>query len=197
VNPDPAKFAPGTFVWRFDALPNELRALWTVGTPNVILRGALMHFQLVHNLTTTGSMNGPTWKTLVSAADNHHGDPITYNYVYVSEKQPEKLTLYANNNLIFTTLVNTGVSQAPTVDGTFPVYSRFTVTTMSGVEPDGKKYSDPGIPWVSYFHGGDALHGFLRSEYGFPQSVGCVEMPFNSAATVWPRTPIGTLVTIH
>jgi lipoprotein-anchoring transpeptidase ErfK/SrfK len=49
---------------------------------------------------------------------------------------------------------------------------------------------------VSYFNGGDALHGFIRASYGWPQSLGCVEMPFASAKTVFPYTPIGTLVTV-
>ena len=57
--------------------------------------------------------------------------------------------------------------------------------------------SDPGIPWVSYFNGGDALHGFVRASYGFPQSDGCVEMPIANAQTVFPLTPLGTLVTVQ
>jgi hypothetical protein len=77
------------------------------------------------------------------------------------------------------------------------VYARYITTTMSGTNPDGSHYSDPGIPWVSYFHGGDALHGFLRAQYGFPQSLGCVEMPYASAGTVFPFTPLGTLVTVE
>jgi hypothetical protein len=109
----------------------------------------------------------------------------------VSQVQPEKLKLYVNGRHIYTSFVNTGVSSAPTQSGTYPVYLRYTVTTMSGTEPDGKTYHDPGIPWVSYFHGGDALHGFLRSQYGYPQSLGCVEMPFANAKIVWPYTPIG------
>ena len=67
---------------------------------------------------------------------------------------------------------------------------------MTGTNPDGSHYSDPGIPWVSYFNGGDALHGFVRSSYGFPQSDGCVEMPPDHAEVVFPYTPIGTLVTV-
>ena len=62
--------------------------------------------------------------------------------------------------------------------------------------PDGSHYHDTGIPWVSYFNGGDALHGYIRASYGWPQSLGCVEMPFANAGAVWPYTPIGTLVTI-
>jgi lipoprotein-anchoring transpeptidase ErfK/SrfK len=68
---------------------------------------------------------------------------------------------------------------------------------MSGTNPDGSHYSDPGIPWVSYFHGGDALHGFIRPGYGYPQSDGCVEMPISNAAVVFPLTPLGTLVTVQ
>jgi lipoprotein-anchoring transpeptidase ErfK/SrfK len=50
---------------------------------------------------------------------------------------------------------------------------------------------------VSYFHGGDALHGFVRPGYGYPQSDGCVEMPISNAAVVFPLTPLGTLVTVQ
>jgi lipoprotein-anchoring transpeptidase ErfK/SrfK len=68
---------------------------------------------------------------------------------------------------------------------------------MSGTNPDGSHYVDPGIQWVSYFNGGDALHGFVRASYGFPQSDGCVEMPVAHAAVVFPLTPLGTLVTVQ
>ena len=71
------------------------------------------------------------------------------------------------------------------------------MTTMTGTNPDGSHYVDPGIPWVSYFHGGDALHGFVRGSYGFPQSDGCVEMPPANAEVVYPLTPLGTLVTVQ
>jgi hypothetical protein len=190
------KIIPGNFVWRFTNLA-VLRAQWHVGTNNVVLQGALMRFQYVHNLTTTGQMDGTTWQTLTSAIVAHKSDPNPYDYVYVTKNLPETVTLYQNGKSIFHTLANTGVSSAPTESGTYPVYLRFTVTTMSGTYPDGSTYSDPGIPWVSYFHGGDALHGFIRSSYGFPQSLGCVEMPFADAAALWPRTPIGTLVSVQ
>lgn len=194
---DPTKLQSGSYVWRFRILPTALKQQWRVGSNNVVLQGALMSFQLNHNLTTTGSMNSSTWHTLVSAAIRNQIDPNPYNYVYVRQTLPELLKLYVNGKVTYETYVNTGVSDAPTQTGTYPVYERFLTTTMSGVEPDGKPYSDPGIPWVSYFHGGDALHGFIRSAYGYPQSLGCVEMPFAHAAILFPHTPIGTLVTIQ
>jgi len=99
------------------------------------------------------------------------------DYVFVAKTLPETTTVYQNGVVAYTSLANTGVTGAETASGTFPVFLRYQVTTMTGTNPDGSKYSDPGIPWVSYFNGGDALHGFVRSSYGFPQSDGCVEMP--------------------
>ena len=57
-------------------------------------------------------------------------------------------------------------------------------------------YVDPGILWVSYFNGGDALHYYDRASYGSPQSNGCVEMPLTAAAKIWPYTPVGALVDV-
>ena len=191
----PSDEVGGSFTWKYSALPTVLRQQWSVGTDNVILTGALMNFQSVHGLPTSGVADAATWTALVNAANANAVDPSTYDYVVVSMGSPETLTLYVANKVKFQTLVNTGISVAPTSVGTYPVYLRFTTQTMSGTNPDGSHYSDPGIPWVSYFHGGEALHGFIRSSYGWPQSLGCVEMPFASAQVVWPYTPIGTLVT--
>ena len=188
---------PGTFQWRFNSLPSSLSDQWSVGTDNIIVRGALMNFQNIHNLATTGEIDPATWDALVTAADAHQLDPASYNYVDVVQSSPESMTLYLNGVAKFHSLVNTGIPQSITALGTYPVYLRYTSQTMSGTNPNGTHYSDPGIPWVSYFNGGDALHGFIRASYGFPQSLGCVEMPFASAAVVWPHTPIGTLVTVR
>jgi lipoprotein-anchoring transpeptidase ErfK/SrfK len=98
---------------------------------------------------------------------------------------------------VLTTPVNTGIAQAPTQPGTFAVYEHLRVTTMSGTNPDGSHYHDPGIQYVSYFNGGDALHAFTRAQYGFPQSLGCVEMALAPAGQVWPYTPIGTIVNVY
>jgi len=187
---------PGSFSWAYPELPVRLRALWA-GNRSVVLQGAIMNFQVTNNLPTTGVVNGATWNALVHAAAIRRFDPAPYNYVDVSEKLPETLTLYVNGVATFHSHVNTGIPQAPSTLGTYPVYLRYTSQTMRGTNPDGSTYNDPGIPWVSYFHGGEALHGFIRSSYGTPQSLGCVEMPFDAAKTVFPHTPIGTLVTVR
>jgi hypothetical protein len=189
------KLLRGSYVWRFNAI-TMLRPQWKVGTDNTVLRGALMHFQSVHGLASTGAMDTATWQTLLASALRGQYDPTPYGYVVVTQGLPQHLDLYVNGRHTYTSLVNTGISVATTENGTFPVYLRYATTTMSGTNPNGTKYHDTGIPWTSYFHGGDALHGFIRGSYGSPQSLGCVEMPFANAAKVWPYTPIGTLVTV-
>ncbi len=185
----------GSFSWRWSE-PASLEGLWTVGTANQITTGAVMAFESQYNLKPDGIAGPMVWQQLLTAASAGTVTTATYNYVYVSEALPETTTVYSDGAEVYSTRANTGVPAAPTAQGTFPVYSRYKVTTMSGTNPDGSKYVDPGIPWVSYFNGGDALHGFDRASYGFPQSDGCVEMPPANAAVVFPLTPIGTLVTV-
>jgi len=187
----------GIYTWAYPRLPKSLSGLWGVGNNNVIVRGALMAFQNDHQLATTGVVDNQTWNDLIKAARSGQKNPNPYNYVTVSEASPETVQLYVGGKATFHTLANTGISVAPTPLGTFPVYERYLTQTMAGTNPDGSHYSDPGIPWISYFDGGSALHGFIRASYGWPQSLGCVEMPFTSAHTIWPHTPIGTLVTVE
>jgi hypothetical protein len=92
-------------------------------------------------------------------------------------------------------LANTGIPGRTTVPGTFPVYLRYLNTIMKGTNPNGTKYADP-VKFVSYFNGGDAVHYFLRGSYGFPQSLGCVELPYTAAQRAWPYLTYGSLVTV-
>jgi peptidoglycan hydrolase-like protein with peptidoglycan-binding domain len=196
-NQIPLQAVPGSFVWRSGNVPASLRALWTPGQPTVMMRGAVMAFEGAHGMTTDGIAGPKVWAALLQAVAQRQVTTQPYDYVMVSEALPETASVWRNGQMIFTTLVNTGIPQAPTATGTYPVFARYVVTTMSGKNPDGTPYSDPGIPWVSYFNGGDALHGFIRAQYGFPQSLGCVEMTYANAAIMYPLTPLGTLVTVQ
>jgi len=186
----------GNFTWRFGNTPASLKALWLPGQPNVIMRGAVMAFEAAHGLVTDGDAGPKVWSALLQAIAARQVITQPYDYVIVNQTLPESATVWRNGQYIFTTLVNTGIPVAQTEVGTFPVYARYLVTTMTGKNPDGTRYSDPGIPWVSYFNGGDALHGYIRASYGFPQSLGCVEMTYANAKTMFPLTPLGTLVTV-
>jgi len=187
----------GSFTWRYPNTPPELQRLWIAGQPNPITRGAVMMFEHDHGLAVDGSAGAEVWHALFldAAAGTKRSDG--YSYVYVHRNVPQLLTLWHNGKTVLTSPGNTGVPAAPTQLGTFAVFEHIPVGTMSGTNPDGSHYHDPGIRWISYFHRGEALHAFNRASFGTPQSLGCVELPLASAATVWPYTPIGTLVTIE
>jgi hypothetical protein len=188
----------GTFPWRFSNTPSELKKQWAPETGNVIVRGAIMMYQDEHQLAVDGLPGPELWKGLLKSAVDDKVEHKSYNYVYVHRDHlPQVATLWHNGKNIFSTPGNTGVAAAPTDLGTFPVFEHLPETTMSGTNPDGSHYNDPGIKYVSYFNGGDALHAFDRASFGTPQSVGCVELPLASAAKIYPYTPIGTLVTIE
>jgi hypothetical protein len=187
----------GSFSWRWTSQPAQLTTLWTPGTNNVITQGAVMNFENQNGLKTDGDAGPAVWGALLAAVQSGKGNANPWDWVLVSQSLPESATVYENGAAVYSTPVNTGVPGAITENGTWPVFDRYTVTTMTGTNPDGSHYSDPGIPWVSYFHGGDALHGFVRAGYGYPQSDGCVEMPIPNAQVVYPLTPLGTLVTVE
>lgn len=187
---------PGLFTWRFPDVPPALSSLWEPGEANVVTTGALMHFEAVENLPEDGAVTPQVWHALTVALAARATNPVPYDYLMVSEALPENLVVWRDGVDAYSTPVNTGVPGAWTATGTYPVYERFLTTTMTGTDVDGYHYVVPAVPWVAYFNGGDAVHGYWRSSYGYPQSNGCVELPIDNAEVVWSMDPIGTLVTV-
>ncbi|HMK63078.1 MAG TPA: L,D-transpeptidase family protein [Acidimicrobiales bacterium] len=195
----------GQFVWRWASIPASLQADWTVGSDNPILRGALMNFESVTDPDYDGYTadddsleqlaDAATWESLIDAALRGQLDPDPYSYVYVSQEVPETLTLWENGAVVLSSPCNTGIPERPTANGTFPIYERYTFNYMSGFNPDGSYYHDP-VYWINYFNGGDAVHGFPRGSYGWPQSLGCVELPISTAEVAFNELAIGDLVTV-
>jgi hypothetical protein len=187
----------GKFVWRYPNTPDHLKAQWQPGKDGVVTKGAIMVFESDHDMTTDGILSPAVWKALIDTAAAGKQSGFGYSFVMVHEADSgETTTLWHNGQTIITTPANTGSAGAATALGTYPVFEHLESTTMSGTNADGSTYVDPGILWVSYFNGGDALHYYDRASYGFPQSNGCVEMPLTAAAKIWPYTPVGALVDV-
>jgi hypothetical protein len=193
----------GHFAPRWKNTPSGLKELWTPGEANVLVEGALMSYQEREGLEVDGVAGPEVWEQIMQSLIGGKVKPTKgagngYTWVSVSEDLPETVDVWHNGKFVLSGLAaNTGIPGAETELGTHNVYSRFEETTMEGENPDGSHYSDPGIKWVSYFYGGDALHAFDRASYGSPQSLGCVEMQLESAEAVFPYTPIGTPVTVN
>lgn len=176
--------------------PAQLTSQWRTGSQNMLDRGAIMAFQSVEGLEMDGVAGPQFWSDLLKAAAKDKRNPSGYTYALADQKSPETLTVWHDGRVVEHALVNTGISAAPTADGTFPVYERLQFQIMKGTNPDGSKYADP-VSWIAYFNGGDAVHGFYRGSYGWYQSLGCVELPPDTAQHVWPYLTYGTLVTVQ
>jgi hypothetical protein len=186
----------GYFRWHH-GYPAELKRFWDNGAPSsLIIDGAVRAFEADHGLTMDGIAGQQVWKDLFSAAARGEANGHGYTYAIASEHLPETLTIWHNGHKVLRTLANTGIPGRSTVPGTFPVYLRYVDTIMKGTNPDGTKYSD-NVHFVSYFNGGDAVHYFVRASYGFPQSLGCVELPYAPAVKAFSLLSYGSLVTVN
>lgn len=186
----------GSFTWRYGNTPAALKTLWNEDEASTMVKGAVMMFEDDHGMTTDGVAGSEVWHALIAAAIAGRQHTGGYTYVYVHREIPETLTLWHDGRTVLTTPANTGIAGAETELGTFPVFEHIPEGTMEGTNPDGSHYKDEGIKWISYFNKGDAVHNFDRASFGTPQSLGCVELPLQASAEVWPYMPIGTLVTI-
>jgi Big-like domain-containing protein/L,D-transpeptidase-like protein len=185
----------GSFTFK-GSYPTQLTSQWRTGQANILDDGAIRAFESDQGLTMDGDAGPQVWSHLLTAIAKNQANPHGYTYALADQNSPESLTVWHNGKVLIKTVANTGIPQAPTADGTFPVYMRYQYQVMKGTNPDGSKYSDP-VYWVSYFNGGDALHYFDRASYGFYQSLGCVELPWTQAKYIWPYTTYGTLVTVE
>ncbi|HEV2412236.1 MAG TPA: L,D-transpeptidase [Candidatus Saccharimonadales bacterium] len=110
--------------------------------------------------------------------------------------------LYVNNTQVASYTIASGVPpQFATADGTFHVWYKDLSQTMTGGSiADGDYYNLPNVTWVSYFDGQEALHTayWLRpSQFGRPESHGCVNMTAADAKIVYYFAPIGTKVVVQ
>jgi lipoprotein-anchoring transpeptidase ErfK/SrfK len=167
------------------------------GVLDATTTGALEVFEGDQGLPLTTTPSRQLWVALLSDETLARRDPHPYTWVTVTESVPETLAVHQGSHVALSSPTNTGVPGAVTAQGIFPIFERFVATTMIGTNPDGSHYDDPGVPWVNYFNGGDAVHGFIRPGYGYPQSNGCVELPIATAQTVYGMLQLGDLVIVE
>ncbi len=109
----------------------------------------------------------------------------------------QRLTLWVGNTQVMTTLISSGRAATPTEIGEFAIYEKLPITTMTGTIL-GEYYYVPDIKWVSYFDGGEALHGtYWHHNFGHPMSHGCINMSEADAKILYDFAPIGTKVIVH
>jgi peptidoglycan hydrolase-like protein with peptidoglycan-binding domain len=184
----------GTFSWQ-GRYPASLTSLWAPGAANLIDVGGIRAFESVQGLPMDGVAGPAVWRDLLRAAAKGQDNPNGYSYALARKGSPETLTIWHDGHVVLHTLANTGIAAAPTADGTYPVFARLPFQIMKGTNPDGSHYADP-VRNVAYFNGGDAVHYFPRASFGWPQSLGCVELPLAQSAVAYRYLTYGSLVTV-
>lgn len=96
----------------------------------------------------------------------------------------QTLKAYEGDQLVFATLISSGLNQWPTVEGIYQVVDRLKEYKMSGSQGFPDYYHLEDIPYIMYFNmdRGIALHGtYWHDSFGYKQSHGCVNLAVQDA----------------
>ncbi|NJP06562.1 MAG: L,D-transpeptidase [Chloroflexaceae bacterium] len=109
------------------------------------------------------------------------------------------LYAYEDGLLVFDAPISTGRDGFNTPMGSYSIYAKVPVETMSGTL-GGEYYYVPNVPSVMYINGGVAMHGtYWHSQFGtgVRMSHGCVNLPMASASWLYGWAPVGTPVLVY
>jgi len=122
-------------------------------------------------------------------------DPPVGNGVHWIEVNLTQQRVYAweGDVLANSFIVSTGTWATPTVTGTFSIWNKTRIQTMSG-----PGYSLPNVPWVMYFYKDYGFHGtYWHNNFGTPMSHGCVNLTIPDSEWLYNWASYGTTVKVH
>lgn len=109
----------------------------------------------------------------------------------------QSLAVYDNYQLVFATVIASGLEPFWTRPGLFQIQQKKETETMRNNDPSDFYYLD-NVPWTMYFDGARALHGaYWRTRFGYPQSHGCVNLSVGDSHWLFNWAAQGDWVYIH
>lgn len=109
----------------------------------------------------------------------------------------QTLAVYDQGQLVFATLVSSGLPGWWTRPGNFQVYSKLERDDMTGAFAANRSdyYYLQDVPWVLYFDQARAMHGaYWHNGFGYPRSHGCVNLSPTDAHWLYDWASEGTWV---
>lgn len=109
----------------------------------------------------------------------------------------QTIAVYEQRELVFATLIASGMEPFWTQPGLFQIYEKLDSTPMRGsFEADrSDAYYLEDVPWTMYFDQARALHGaYWRANLGFQQSHGCVNLSVGDAHWLYEWADVGDWV---
>jgi len=135
----------------------------------------------------------------VSAVTPNPAPPAGVNGTRWIEVNLEEQTLavYDNNQLLFATVIATGMEPFWTRPGLHQIFQKKETETMRNNDPSDFYYLED-VPYTMYFDGPRALHAaYWRTAFGFTQSHGCVNLSVGDAHWLFLWAQEGDWVYVH
>jgi lipoprotein-anchoring transpeptidase ErfK/SrfK len=109
----------------------------------------------------------------------------------------QTLAVYDNNQLVFATVIASGLEPFWTKPGLFQIKQKKEIETMRNNDQSDFYYIED-VPWTMYYDGPRALHGaYWRTRFGYPQSHGCVNLSVGDAHWLFNWAHEGDWVYVH
>jgi hypothetical protein len=109
----------------------------------------------------------------------------------------QTLAVYDNYQLVFATVIASGLEPFYTRPGLFQIYLKKDTETMRNNDLTDYYYLD-NVPWTMYFDKARALHGaYWRTRFGYPQSHGCVNLSVGDSHWLFNWAVEGDWVYVH
>jgi len=123
-------------------------------------------------------------------ADPPVGNGVRWIEVNLTE---QRVYAWEGDVLMNSFIVSTGTWATPTVTGTFSIWNKTRIQTMSG-----PGYSLPNVPFVMYFYKDYGFHGtYWHNNFGTPMSHGCVNLTIPDSEWLYNWASYGTTVKVH
>lgn len=109
----------------------------------------------------------------------------------------QTMSVYENNQMIYATLLSSGVPGFWTRPGLFKITEKLETTPMSGAfEADRSDYYYlEDVPWTMYFDEARALHGaYWNTNFGYERSHGCVNLSSGDSHWLYNWAVVGDWV---
>ena len=107
----------------------------------------------------------------------------------------QTLSVYDNNQLVFATLIASGLNPFFTKPGLFHIAEKKPSETMSGGNGSPDYYYLEDVPWTMYYDGTRALHGaYWRTVLGYPASHGCINLSVGDSRWLYDWARVGDWV---
>ncbi len=112
----------------------------------------------------------------------------------------QTLAVYEDGQLLYASLITSGVAPLYTRPGLFQIYEKKELETMQGATAEDRSdfYYLQDVPWTMYFDEARALHAaYWRTYFGYTASHGCVNLSPTDANWLFHWAEEGDYVWVH